>query len=196
MAQITNDTVIDSGEQTAAQHRRLAVIQAIEDADAEATEDVPRTVVLGSTGQVREKDGKVAVPAQWFEHPETFWLPMAADALAVDLRSTAYLDATRDLDADGFSAFVEGLTAQDREEASEILAKFDEVEKGDLVVWNGRSNAQPVTKMGGGWFEVEGSRGGHYRFKRGGDGERPYLTNVNSENDYTVDDFEVVGTEA
>lgn len=74
---------------------------------------------------------------------------------------------------------------------SEILNEMEKVEEGSEVIWNGRKHAQTVTKVSGSSFEVEGNRGGHYRFFLTGT-DAPYLTNLNSGRDYDVDEFMVI----
>lgn len=75
--------------------------------------------------------------------------------------------------------------------AAEILDEMENVEEGSEVIWNGRKHAQTVTKFSKNSFEVEGNRGGHYRFFLTGT-DAPYLTNLNSGRDYDVDEFLIV----
>jgi hypothetical protein len=74
---------------------------------------------------------------------------------------------------------------------SEILDEMAKVETGSEVIWNGRKHAQTVTEVSNNSFEVEGNRGGHYRFFLTGT-DAPYLTNLNSGRDYDVDEFLIV----
>jgi len=48
-----------------------------------------------------------------------------------------------------------------------------------------------VTEVSHKSFEVEGNRGGRYRFFLTG-ADAPYLTNLNSGRDYDVDEFMIV----
>lgn len=68
---------------------------------------------------------------------------------------------------------------------------METVEEGSEVLWNGRKHTQTVVDVAENSFEVEGNRGGHYRFvPTGTDG--PYLTNLNSGRDYDVDEFHFI----
>ncbi len=62
------------------------------------------------------------------------------------------------------------------------------VQRGSEVLWNGRKHTQTVTSVSENSFEVEGNRGGRYRFFLTGT-EAPYLTNLNSGRDYDVEEF-------
>ncbi|WP_265110886.1 hypothetical protein [Halosolutus halophilus] len=74
---------------------------------------------------------------------------------------------------------------------TEILEEMENVKKGSEVIWNGRKHAQTVTNISENSFEVEGTRGGHYRFFLTGT-DAPSLTNLNSGRDYDVDEFMIV----
>ncbi len=74
-------------------------------------------------------------------------------------------------------------------EAMTIKDKLQEVEEGDYLLWNGRSSPQLVTSVEEGSFEVEGRQGGRYRFYTTG---FPRLTNLNSGNDFDVDELAVL----
>lgn len=189
MTATDSSNVVSTADQTAYQQRRLSVAQALADAA-----DDDRTLVLHSKHEGAANDTVVAIPTTWFDdHPEQVWLPRVALTMDVSLDSDAYEAVAHTLDDNGLSAFQDdGLTSQEAKEAAEIAEEMEAVEKGDFVKWNGRSTPLPVTKHGGSWFEVTGNRGGHYRFKLGGEDERPYLTNLNSDNDYTVDEFTLV----
>lgn len=77
------------------------------------------------------------------------------------------------------------------QQSSEILDEMEQVNVGSEVIWNGRKHAQTVTEVSRNSFEVEGNRGGHYRFFTTGT-DAPYLTNLNSGRDYDVDEFLIV----
>ena len=74
-----------------------------------------------------------------------------------------------------------------------ILEQMKAVEEGDEVLWNGRKVAQPVMRSPENqhYFEVEGNRGGRYRFfTTSSDG--PHLINLNRSRRYSVDEFRTV----
>ncbi|WP_144798386.1 hypothetical protein [Halorubrum depositum] len=74
---------------------------------------------------------------------------------------------------------------------SEILNEMETVELDSEIIWNGRKHAQTVTEVSENSFEVEGNRGGHYRFFLTGT-DAPYLRNLNSSREYDVDEFLIV----
>jgi len=71
----------------------------------------------------------------------------------------------------------------------EIKEKLQRVQQGDYLLWNGRTSPQPVTKVDGDTFVVEGRQGGRYRFYTSG---FPKLTNLNSRNDFDVEELTVL----
>jgi len=71
----------------------------------------------------------------------------------------------------------------------DIREKLQEVQQGDYLLWNGRTSPQPVTKVGGDTFVVEGRQGGRYRFYTSG---FPKLTNLSSRNDFDVEELTVL----
>lgn len=72
-----------------------------------------------------------------------------------------------------------------------IPRKLEEVETGDYLLWNGRTIPQPVVDedKDAMTFEVEGSRGGRYRFYRTGE---PRLLNLNSSTEYDVKELTIL----
>lgn len=63
------------------------------------------------------------------------------------------------------------------------------VEVGDLVRWNGRTNPQVVTKVTESWFEVRSHSDSYYRFYP----QDRNLVNQQSETEYDINQFEVLG---
>ena len=67
--------------------------------------------------------------------------------------------------------------------------RMDDVEVGELVRWNGRTNPQVVTQVTESWFEVRSHGGSYYRFYP----HAQYLVNRQSDNEFDVEEFEVLG---
>lgn len=70
-----------------------------------------------------------------------------------------------------------------------IKERLQKVQEGDYLLWNGRTNPQPVTSVNENTFIVEGRQGGRYRFSTSG---FPELTNLNSKNDFDIDELTVL----
>lgn len=70
-----------------------------------------------------------------------------------------------------------------------ILNRLEEVEVGDLVRWNGRTNPQVVVEVTDSWFEVKSHQDSYYRFYPAGQ----YLINQQSNNEFEVYHFEIIG---
>ncbi|RKD85931.1 hypothetical protein [Halopiger aswanensis] len=66
---------------------------------------------------------------------------------------------------------------------------MEDVEEGSLVRWNGRTNPQVVTEVTETWFDVNSHSGSYYRFYP----HDRYLINQQSDTEYDVDEFEIVG---
>jgi preprotein translocase subunit YajC len=71
----------------------------------------------------------------------------------------------------------------------EIHDVMERVEEGDRILWNGRSVPQPVTEVDDAYFKVEGHKGGRYKFHK--TSTPPELTNLNSDNDWDIEEIEI-----
>lgn len=72
---------------------------------------------------------------------------------------------------------------------TEISESMEMVEEGHLVRWNGRTTPQVVIQVTDSWFEVKSHQESYYRFYPKG----RYLVNQQSNTEYDVDEFEIVG---
>lgn len=72
---------------------------------------------------------------------------------------------------------------------TELTERIEQVEEGDEVVWNGRNEPQPVTEVTETHFVVDSDEGGRFKFHK--TGLYPKLTNLNSGNDWYVEEFEI-----
>lgn len=72
---------------------------------------------------------------------------------------------------------------------STVSTRMDDVQVGSLVRWNGRTNPQVVTEVTDSWFEVKSHSDSYYRFYP----YNRYLVNQQSETEYDVDEFEIIG---
>jgi hypothetical protein len=73
--------------------------------------------------------------------------------------------------------------------SNNIKERLQEVQVGDYLLWNGRTSPQPVTNVSDDMFTVEGRQGGRYRFYTSG---YPKLTNLNSRNDFDIEELTVL----
>jgi len=77
---------------------------------------------------------------------------------------------------------------------SGIRERLKQVEEGDRVVWDNdegdtRTIPQEVVEVTDSYFNVEGNRGGRYKFFK--DAPEPKLVNLNINREYTIVRFEI-----
>jgi hypothetical protein len=70
-----------------------------------------------------------------------------------------------------------------------IEERLQEVQEGDYLLWNIRTNPQPVTSVSDQTFIVEGGQGGRYRFHTSGDLK---LTNLSDKQDIDIEEVTVL----